>query len=123
MLDANQFTRVKILYSLLQLIVMAGTHTSVTNNPDCVCVRACVRAVCAAISESEEIYTCIAPVSHHPSKPTNTTTIYLPTHPQINPGLVHSAFGNEVAFFLGVLKPIALWFDFGTVASFAPHGE
>jgi len=58
-LDANQFTRVKIVWSLLQLLVMVG--------------------------------------------------------------LIHNAFGSAVPFFLGLLKPLALWFDLGTLGSMAKH--
>ena len=39
MLDANQFTRVKILYSLLQLIVMAGAFLIYL----CACVYVCIQ--------------------------------------------------------------------------------
>jgi len=58
-LDANQFTRVKIVWSLLQLLVMVG--------------------------------------------------------------LIHNAFGIAVPFFLGLLKPLAMWFDIGTLGSMAKH--
>lgn len=58
-LDANQFTRVKIVWSLLQLLVMIG--------------------------------------------------------------LIRNAFGRAVPFFLGVLKPVALWFDLSTIGSLSKH--
>ena len=34
---------------------------------------------------------------------------------------MHNAFGPEVPFFLGVLKPIALWFDLSTLGALAPR--
>ena len=36
-------------------------------------------------------------------------------------GLIHNAFGTAVPSFLGLLKPLALWFDLGTLGSLAKH--